>query len=78
MYTNTTAHAATTPSNLAEWENVMSLRIYLLARNLDATGSYTDVKTYALGPVTVTPGGAFRRHAYSQLVRLNNPAGRRE
>jgi type IV pilus assembly protein PilW len=79
VYTNTTtAHAATTPSNLAEWGNVVSLRIYVLARNLDATGSYTDVKTYTLGPETRNLGGAFRRHAYSQLVRLNNPAGRRE
>ena len=78
VYTNTADHAATTPSSLAEWQNVMSLRIYVLARNLDATGGYIDTKTYALGPVTVTPGGAFRRHAYSQVVRVNNPAGRRE
>jgi len=61
-----------------EWQNVMTLRIYLLARNVDSTASYPDSKTYALGPVSVTPGGAFRRHAYSELVRLNNPAGRRE
>jgi type IV pilus assembly protein PilW len=79
VYTNTPAHAAFTPSFPVEWQNVMSLRIYLLARNLDATGGYTDAKTYALGPVSVAaPGDAFRRHAYSQLVRLNNPAGRRE
>jgi type IV pilus assembly protein PilW len=77
VYTNTAAHAAIVPS-FTEWQNVMSLRIYVLARNLDVTGGYTDAKTYALGPVSVTPGGAFRRHAYSELVRLNNPAGRRE
>ena len=61
---------------LAEWQNVMAVRIHVLARNLDTTGSFTDTKTYALGPVSVTPGGAFRRHAYNELVRLNNPAGR--
>ena len=78
VYTNGAGHAATTPSSLVEWQNVMTLRIYLLARNVDSTTSYPDSKTYALGPVSVTPGGAFRRHAYNELVRLNNPAGRRE
>jgi type IV pilus assembly protein PilW len=78
VYTNGTGHAAITPSSLAEWQNVMALRMYLLARNIDTTWSYPDGKTYALGPVSVTPGGAFRRHAYNELVRLNNPSGRRE
>jgi type IV pilus assembly protein PilW len=78
VYTNTTAHSALTPSSLGEWQNVMAVRIYVLARNLDTSTSFTDTKTYALGPVSVTPGGSFRRHAYNQLVRLNNPSGRRE
>jgi type IV pilus assembly protein PilW len=79
VYTNTpVTHPATTPASLAEWQNVMAIRIHLLARNLDTTNSFTDTKTYVLGPVTDTPGGSFRRHAYNQLVRLNNPAGRRE
>lgn len=77
-YTNTTAHAAVVPSNLTEWQNVMTLRIHVLARNLDPTGGYTDPKTYSLGPASSTPGGAYKRHAYSELVRINNPAGRRE
>jgi len=29
-------------------------------------------------PVTVTPGLGYRRHVYSSLVRLNNPAGRKD
>ena len=65
----------------ADWPNVMAVRIHVLARNLDKTGGYTDLKTYKLGPVTYTPASAeqpYRRHAYSQLVRLNNPSGRRE
>ena len=60
VYTNTTAHAATVPSTLAEWQNVMAVRIHVLARNLDTTGGHTDTKTYALGPVSVTPGGGFQ------------------
>ena len=60
----------------------MSLRIYVLARNLDSTAGYAEAKTYVLGPVSVAPpSGAlasYKRHAYSEVVRLNNPAGRRE
>jgi type IV pilus assembly protein PilW len=66
------------PSSISNWANVMSVRVHLLSRNVDPTGSYTDAKTYALGDVSATPAGNYKRHAYSELVRLNNPAGRRE
>jgi type IV pilus assembly protein PilW len=71
-------HPAVT--DITKWQNVMSVRIHLLARNIDSSGNYADTKTYDLGPsiLPVTPGGTFRRHAYSELVRLNNPSGRRE
>jgi type IV pilus assembly protein PilW len=77
-YTNTSAHTAVTPSSMGEWLNVMAVRLYILARNLDTSAGFTDTKTYVLGPVSLTPGGSFRRHAYNEVVRLNNPAGRRE
>jgi type IV pilus assembly protein PilW len=66
------------------WMNVVTARFHLLARNLDPSPKYVDGKTYELGQdddgntVTVTPGGSFRRHVYSALVRLPNAAGRRE
>jgi len=66
------------------WMNVVTVRFHLLARNLDASPSYADVKTYQLGvdengsPVTVAPGGPYRRHVYGSLVRIANAAGRRE
>lgn len=63
---------------IAQWPNVMTVRAYVLARNIDQTAGYVDPKTYQLGPVSVTPAGAYKRHAYSELIRLNNPAGRRE
>jgi len=70
-----------TPS-FANWSNVMAVRAHILARNIDATPGYTDVKTYTLGAATpYTPTGAdvhYRRHVYSELVRLTNPSGRRE
>lgn len=77
LYTNTSTHAAITPSSMTEWQNVMTVRVHVLARNIDQTTGYTDPKTYQIGPVSVTPGGAYKRHAYSELVRINNPAGRR-
>lgn len=78
LYTNTSTHTAVTPVDMTEWKNVMSVRIHVLARNIDQTVGYTDAKTYQIGPVSITPGGAYKRHAYSELVRINNPAGRRE
>jgi len=66
------------------WMNVVTARFHLLARNLDPSPDYTDAKTYELGadadgnPVTVAPGGSYRRHVYSSLVRIANAAGRRD
>jgi len=66
------------------WMNVVTARFHVLARNLDPSPGYTDGKTYELGrdengnTVSVTPGGAYRRHVYSALVRIANAAGRRE
>jgi type IV pilus assembly protein PilW len=66
------------------WMNVVTARFHILARNLDASPDYVDAKTYELGadalgnPVTVSPGGPYRRHVYSSLVRIANAAGRRD
>lgn len=68
----------------ANWMNVMTARIHLLARNVEPSPDYVDAKTYSLGrdaagaPYDVTPGGNFRRHAYNGLVRIANAAQRRE
>lgn len=69
---------------ITNWLNVVTVRIHLLARNLETSPGFTDAKTYQLGndidgnPVEVTPGLAFRRHVYSSLVRVANVAGRRD
>jgi type IV pilus assembly protein PilW len=71
----------TSTPTFAQMQNIMAVRIHLLARNVDQTPGYNDVKTYHLGPVTFTPASAdlpYRRHAYRELVRLVNPSGRRE
>jgi type IV pilus assembly protein PilW len=69
------------PSTVADWMNVMTVKIWLLARNLETSPDYTDGKTYTLGaasPTDYTPGQGYRRHVYSSLIRINNVAGRRE
>ena len=70
---------------MANWANVVAVRINLLARNSTRSAGYTDSKTYALGlqangaPNTVGPfNDGYKRHVFRGEVRLNNPAGRRE
>ncbi len=64
--------------------NIVTARVNLLARNIEASPGYTDNKTYSLGrdaagmEFTRTPGGNYRRHAYSSLVRVVNVSQRRE
>lgn len=65
------------------WQNTVAVQINLLARNQTVTQGYTDTKTYTLG---LTAAGAanlvgpfndgFKRHTYSTVARLYNPAGR--
>ncbi len=76
-----------TPAD-ADWANVMTVRVNLLARNNDPTTGYTDPKSYTVGSVSVGAGtaspftdpasGGYKRHVYSSLVRVINPSGRRE
>ena len=64
----------------AQLPNVVAAKLYVLARNRDATVGYTDRKIYTLG--TSAPLAAFddhyKRHVFSTSVRLTNISGRRE
>jgi type IV pilus assembly protein PilW len=70
---------------VSNWQSAVSVKLNLLARNTDESLGYTDSKTYTLGlkkDGTANSVGPFndhrKRHAYEAVVRLNNPAGRRE
>lgn len=66
---------------VTDWSNVVSVKIYVVARNIETSAGYSDTKTYSLGlDGTYTPaaGDRYKRHAYAQVVRLVNPASRRE
>jgi type IV pilus assembly protein PilW len=68
------------PCSAAEWANMMAVRVYILARNLSTTPGYTDTKTYDVGLGGTIPafGDGYKRHLYSTVARLMNPAGYRE
>lgn len=72
--------STSTPCSLTDWSNVVAIRVNLLARNLDQTAGYTDTKRYDLGLAGLSTAASdhYKRHAYSILIRANNPSGRRE
>ena len=72
--------ATANPGAVAEWANVVGAQVHVLARSYLPQNNYTDSKTYdlGLGLGALTPGGSFKRHAYSTAVRLTNLGGRRE
>lgn len=71
---------------VADWQNVVSVKINLLARNTEVSQDYKGsaleaAKTYNLGPSAGSIGpftDGFRRHVYSSVVRIQNISGRRE
>jgi type IV pilus assembly protein PilW len=63
-----------------QWENTMSVKIFLLARNTEKSVGYLDNKTYVLnsaGTLTVAPADEYKRHLYTATARAINIAGRR-
>lgn len=69
------------------WLRTYAVNVNLLARNIEKSPGYTDSKTYTLGlkldgtnnvfPASGTFADAYKRHAYTAAVRLENPSGRR-
>jgi len=70
---------------VTNWRNVMTMKVHLLARNTEKSIGHVDKKTYILGldaggnNNTVGPfADGYKRHVYQTVIRLPNPAGRRE
>jgi type IV pilus assembly protein PilW len=81
-FTFTGCASCTATSN---WSNVVTAKIHVLSRSLDASLGYRNDKVYDLGidaagqPVRMGPfGDRFRRHMYSGTVRIMNPSARRD
>lgn len=67
------------------WRNTMTVSITLLSKSTEKTPNYKDTKTYILGKNAANAeqslgpfNDQYKRHVYESLVRINNPAGRRE
>src|SRR5262249_716873 len=71
--------------SVSDMGNTVGMRIYVLARNTEASSAYVDNKTYTLGtgpsvapaPTTAT-NDASKRHVYGTSIRITNQQGRRE
>lgn len=66
---------------VADWPNVVSMKVHLLARSTEVTSGFLDSKTYVMGTAgPISPAvaeRAYRRHLFVQSVRIANPSGRR-
>jgi type IV pilus assembly protein PilW len=63
---------ATAPS-LTDMQNVVSARIFLLARTTDIDTRYTNDKTYSISNAPdYTPGDTFHRRVFSTNVSIQN------
>ena len=81
-----------TTAVIADWANVVALRVHLLARSTELSAGFVDPKTYSMGYdsagalLTVTPSTdsygnnvlPYKRRLFSQLIRVVNPSSRRD
>ncbi len=75
--------AYTGPCSAADWANVMTVKVHLLTRNIEATPGHVDSKTYALGlsgplPALSAAERRFKHHVYESPIRVIGPSDRRE
>lgn len=69
---------------MANWRNVMAVKVNFLARNLDQTKGYKDARSYTLGlmadnkpNVIAASNDGYKRHVFQSQISLPNPAGRK-
>lgn len=77
--------STSSPSCQTYWRDVTTIKLNILARNTQTSTGWSDSKTYVLGNKADGTSNSFgpyndayKRHAYSTLIRLNNIAGRLE
>jgi type IV pilus assembly protein PilW len=64
-----------------QWANVAMVRVYMVVRNLEPSGGYSDTRTYVVGGDAYAVPAAFQGHkrqVYARTVSIRNVAGRRE
>ena len=65
---------------MADWTNVVSVRLNFIAVSSQLTSKYVDTKTYNLGLAGVVGpfNDSFKKHLFSSYARLVDVSGRRE
>jgi type IV pilus assembly protein PilW len=86
-------NASTSAPSVTDFPNAVAAKVFLIARNTEASAGFIDAKTYpvatsatALGAGTVAGTGltygpyndGYKRHAYFSEIRLMNLSSRRE
>lgn len=74
QYVDTLTGSSSAASETA-WDNVNTVRIWLLARNETAEPGYSNTNSYVMGDRTYNYGGApdnFRRQIFTTVVQLRN------
>ena len=67
------------PCTAAQLANTVAVKIYVLVRSENKSPGYSDSKTYNLGSTTLGPfNDGYKRHLFSQTIRLINVSSRRE
>ena len=67
------------PCTVDQLANTVVVRIYVLVRNEQTTPGYIDRKSYNLGSTSLGPfNDSYKRHLFTQTIRLNNISSRRE
>jgi len=61
-------------ADTADWQHVVTAKIYLLVRTDEEDKAYVDGRSYTLGSVSVTPanGDHYHRSVYQTTVNLRN------
>jgi hypothetical protein len=54
------------------WDQVIAVRLWLLARAECPETGFTNTNTYAMGNQNITPNDAYRRQLYTSTVMLRN------
>jgi len=57
---------------VANWKDVVTVKLWLLVRAECPDNSYTDDKTYIVGDQQYTPGDSYYRQLFNQTITLRN------
>lgn len=86
-------NASTSAPAVADFANAVSAKVFLIARNTEASAGFTDAKTYPVATASTALGAGtnagtgltygpysdnYKRHAYFSEIRLMNLSSRRE